>query len=146
MEEIIKTRLSVNLLDTEEFNIFVKELGKDQIISLMLKGFLFMYQNSQNQHQMTNVNNIVSNIIQSRETNKLYYSNENTTHTESRALKINNLPNVLIRECASYLEVIDYLHFSQCDGLIYVSCNSPSSLQYLDMIKDGYPNNLNKFP
>eukprot|EP01084_Bolivina_argentea_P017155 32040_1 len=143
MEEIIRFRLGVNQLDNNEFNVFVDRFGKDEMISLMLKGIIFMHQYSQNKYdQITNVNNIISNIIESREIKNK--PNENIINNES--FKINKLPNVLIRECASFLHVIDYLHFSQCDGLIYVACNSPSSLQYLDMTKNGYPYNLNKFP
>ncbi len=120
MEKIIRFRLSVKQLDTNEFNIFVNKFGKDEIISLLIKGFLYMHKYSQKQDDPTvnDVNNIISNIIESREINK---SNENKSNNES--LKLNKLPNVLIRECASYLNVIDYLNFSQCDGLINIATN-----------------------
>eukprot|EP01084_Bolivina_argentea_P219852 372746_1 len=141
MEELIRFRLSINQLDNNEFNVFVNKCGKDQIISLMLKSFLFMRQHSQNPYnQITNINDIISNITQSRTTKKSSDSN-----TSDESFKINKLSSALIRECSSYLNLIDYLSFSQCDGLIYVSCHSPVSLYYLDMSQNGYPDNLNKF-
>eukprot|EP01084_Bolivina_argentea_P157471 274418_1 len=148
MEEVIKFRLSVNQLKKEEFNEFINKLDIKTITSIMLKGFLYMHEYSENEYNestnyIKNINNIISTIITSRKINES--TEVRDTNISPNPLKINKLPNAMIQTCASYLNAVDYFDFSICDASIYVACNSPISLEKLDMTEDGYPNNLSRF-
>eukprot|EP01084_Bolivina_argentea_P269566 458175_1 len=151
MEEVIRFRLLVNELQDKEFNIFLNKLSHDEIISIMLKGFIYIHEENLNSN-VSNINNIIYNIIKLRQSNqpaitdnKLNIVNINKQKTVQK-IKLNELPSTIIRECASYLDVDDYLDFAQCDGSLYVACNSPCSLQSLDMTQYGYPADLSRFP
>eukprot|EP01084_Bolivina_argentea_P155743 271396_1 len=125
MEPLIKMRLLASQLQTCETQQLTQQLiqkiGFNTIISLIFNGFVLTYNKTQQHHnELSNINNIISDIIKSRDKNK---SSPNQL-TNTITLQIDELPFEMIGECASYLSVKDYMNFSLCNRNIYCASNS----------------------
>eukprot|EP01084_Bolivina_argentea_P001678 3101_1 len=152
MESLIRMRMLLDKLNDREYDQFLLSLtetfGKKQYISFIFGYFLQHFAKHDSHHKgVQKVVNLVSNIIELRKDVKGNITqNELTLHTES--LKIDTLPNEMIRKCASYLHVSEYLIFSQCNRRIYIATNSPCAIAFFPAtdFPDYHKCNLNRFP
>eukprot|EP01084_Bolivina_argentea_P315175 545986_1 len=145
MEELIRFRLLVEKLTDEEFELFTLKLiqlyGKNIIISSLFDHFNNHNQktNEQKQYTMTDITNIINQIINSRK--KIKKDIVNNKKDKLSVTNIAQLPSNLISETASFLDMLDYHSFQMTNRIIYVSCNSPCNLKTLFIAP--YNNHIN---
>eukprot|EP01084_Bolivina_argentea_P155744 271397_1 len=97
MEPLIKLRLLASQLQTYESQQLIHKIGFNKIISLIFNGFVLTYNKTQQHHnQLSNINNIISDIINSRNKNKASLNQLTNTIT----FQIDELPFEIIGECA----------------------------------------------
>eukprot|EP01083_Nonionella_stella_P047885 128176_1 len=122
---VIKFRLLAETLSTDEFHQFIfntiQTSGRDFILQ-SLSHLGMNNANANNQH-LTNMIHSISDIIQSRETKQ-----------DERISNVDQVPSIILGEIASYLNQYDYIHFSRSNRAIYIGCNSPNTLQCLDLL------------
>eukprot|EP01084_Bolivina_argentea_P210702 358538_1 len=144
MEPIIKFRLLAAQLQPYESQQLMQKIGFNKIISLIFNSFVLTFNKTQqHHHELSNIKNIISDIINSRDQNGSYPNQLTNTIT----LQIDELPFEMIGECASYLNIKDYMNFSLCNRNIYCASNSPIKLHELNLTNYNNYNmiNLNKF-
>eukprot|EP01084_Bolivina_argentea_P315176 545987_1 len=135
MEELIRFRLLVEKLTDEEFELFTLKLiqlyGKNIIISSLFDHFNNHNQktNEQKQYTMTDITNIINQIINSRK--KIKKDIVNNKKDKLSVTNIAQLPSNLISKTASYLDMWQYNLFQTTNRFIYISCNSPYTLNEL---------------
>eukprot|EP01084_Bolivina_argentea_P224553 379681_1 len=118
MQPLIKLRLLASQLKTHESQQLLQNIGFDKIISLIFSNFVLTYNKTHQHHnELSNINNMISDIIKLRDKNSNHFANKNIFH-------INELPFEMIGECASYLHIKDYINFSLCNRTIYCASNS----------------------
>eukprot|EP01084_Bolivina_argentea_P073818 133932_1 len=107
LQPLISFRLAVDKLNEKEFNIFqnkwVSLLNRD-IISSIIFHHIQCYNSEE--YNVTNIMNIITDIMNQRKKSK-----NNDNNIEQKPLKLNELPNVLISETASFLSEKDYINF-----------------------------------
>ena len=135
-------------LDDAEYNRMISRLfrgcPRKSVLTWLFEQFVDSVDGSIEQQVMNNAIRDSSNIIQSRVHNEC----------EIKPLKLGyktvaeSLSGDLYREIASYLVDKKYFEFSKTNRAIYVRCNSPTSLQYLDLINvQNYASiDLRKYP
>ena len=137
MEPLIKLRLQYSHLRREEtgqlMQTIMKSFGPDQIISVFFNHFIHKYSKSKvHDENVQNIKQMISKIIDSRKEAKKPKA-ENTSKEEPLPIQIDTLPSQMIRNCASFLQLKDYMNFSKANGTIYCASNSPCSLKELDL-------------
>eukprot|EP01084_Bolivina_argentea_P187611 323118_1 len=117
MEELIRFRLLVEKLTDKEFEQFTLKLirlyGKNIIISSLFDHFCKTtakrIQHKEKQYNMTDIINIINQIINSRQKDK---NNINNNKNNPLSIKnISQLPSNLISETASFLDMLEYHSF-----------------------------------
>eukprot|EP01084_Bolivina_argentea_P255315 429398_1 len=131
MEPLIKFRLLGSQLQKDEIQHFLQQVihiyDFNKILSWIFNHFLHQYNETKQHHNdLSNIINIISTIIDSRENVKS--SNKITP------LTIDRLPSDLIGECSSYLYIDEYINFMRINRIIYCASNSPITLQKLNII------------
>eukprot|EP01084_Bolivina_argentea_P304757 526416_1 len=142
MEPLIKLRLLESQLNSNEFKRLMEAIGFDKIISFLYSYFHSEYnRNKTHDPELLNINKLISEIINDRDTTQFVPVNNNSK------MQINDLPSVMIRKCASYLNTNDYMNFSKTNRAIYCASNSPIMVRELDIrsIKQYDISNLRRF-
>lgn len=147
MEPLIRLRSLGSEFDRNDvrklINKISQEYGTDAIFSFMFNHFLTKYkQSGKHDNALMDIIGLASQIIISKQADQQI--DEEDTETNSKVL-IHSMPSALIGNCASYLPVKQYLRFSVGNRKIFTACNSPSTLQELNMSKFDQCD-LNLFP
>ena len=121
--ETIRFGILFEKLTAKERNLFLNNIVSDQqnILICALR-YCVMHEPSIGKE----FNSTLSRIIHAREENKL-------TRKVS-AFTLDNIPQAVIGNCASFLKQVDYVNFSQTNRCIYMGCNDPNVLKYLDVM------------
>ena len=107
----------------------INEFEAEAIIAPFCGQFLESNLINKNVQLIETAMNIIKAIITSRSK-----SNQNNNQA-SIANKLESLPSELIGEVSSYLEHKDHISLSKANRSIYIGCNSPNTLQVLDLIE-----------
>eukprot|EP01084_Bolivina_argentea_P073819 133934_1 len=130
----ISFRLAVDKLNDKEFSIFqnqwVSLLNREIISSIIFQDAIKYCRSNSKEYNLTTIMNIITDIMNQRKKSK-----NNNNSTQQTQLKLNKLPNVLIGETALFLPEKDYINFEVSCRQIYVSCNNPATLLYLNCTK-----------
>eukprot|EP01083_Nonionella_stella_P270553 916315_1 len=146
LTKAIRFRHLITELTNEERAGFLSKLV-DSHTDLILAS-LFEYLTKQNQINAVNdVNKSLSDIIQSRKAKPGAKAAKPKTIC-TRNIQLHQFPRVIIGYIASFLNQWDYRDFSHCNRSTYLGCNSPNTLQKLDLIELGDDSfiNLASFP
>eukprot|EP01083_Nonionella_stella_P175939 614247_1 len=91
-------------------------------------------------HEANHFNESLSDIINSRK--------EKPKAIPTNNIQLHQMPRALIGYTASFLKQRDYVKFAMSNRTIYLGCNSPNLLHWLDLtdMTDYSPINLTAFP
>ena len=119
----IHFRYLASQLTEQEIQTFISSLNEDLVINALF--YYVVYQSKADSfiEPAYDVTQTVSNIIQSRK----------PAETETKGIKLDQLPQRLIGNVASYLKGTSYEALSQCTRAIYLGCNTPNLLQSLSV-------------
>ena len=132
MEESILFRSMIKSLSTNEFNQFSDKIFEKFNVRELLTESLFhllAYQgrNALNTKYTNNINNILINIIHSRQDQD--EDKEEEEVTDSNKISITNLSYDLVSNVGSYLDFYDSMKYRLINRHIYISCKQcPSSI------------------
>ena len=92
-----------------------------------------------NDNELNNINDTISNIIQQRKEKPKPFPTTN--------IKLDELPKALIGHTASFLHQNEYHRLEKTNRSIYIGCNTPNMLNNLDLrkIKNYSSINLTKY-
>eukprot|EP01083_Nonionella_stella_P073002 197095_1 len=148
MEPLIRLRLLAAQLKQHELQHLIQSVIEsytaDQILSFIFNHFVLRYQQTKEvDSDATQMIQMISDVLNTR---KKTQSKANQKRTVSATIKIDSIPSDMIGECASFLQVIDYISFSKCNRKTYIGCNSPATLQMFDLTNKSIECNMNRFP
>eukprot|EP01083_Nonionella_stella_P166689 558032_1 len=124
MNEAIQFRHLITQLTHQERIGFLSKLVGSHID--MILTCLFKHLSKSNQTDEVNVfNKQLSDIIQSRKDKPAPLCMQN--------IKLDQFPRAIIGYTASFLDQDDYIHFSISNRSTYLGCNSPNTLQKLNL-------------
>eukprot|EP01084_Bolivina_argentea_P268495 456059_1 len=131
----VRFRSLSDQLTDKEYTTFITQVIKSHGRQLLNRYIFqqFIPTNTSNISELDNLINIISNIIQSRKQKKQLLSPTN----------IDQFPAAIIGFIASYLNQNEYTSFESTNRYVYVSCNSPNTLQYLDLTNVSDISNIN---
>ena len=130
LTQAIKFRILADELDDDEFHRYITSLLQSDGKQLLLRSLFSEFIKPNNNDGMKTViksNQIISNIIESRNIKHRKHLNNNRT--------ICSLSNELIGELAAYLQQSDYISFSQSNRCIYYAANNPNKLLHLNLLR-----------
>eukprot|EP01083_Nonionella_stella_P227849 808028_1 len=124
MEELVEFTLILKQLDDNELIQFLSESLKNYGHSLFGKLFFNYFMHRCHRTEIKDHTQCLMDIINAREDKPNKITPNDHTH-------IDELPSILIAECASYLPLSEYVLFSQSNRRIFVSTNKPFKLYEL---------------
>eukprot|EP01084_Bolivina_argentea_P052373 96227_1 len=128
VNKAIKFRYLAAQLTNEETHFFINKLIENHTNTILNALFHQMAKVRINDSsENDSINNIISNIILSREKKPKIFVPQN--------IKLDQIPQKLIGIISSFLNQHEYIHFSQLNRFIYLGCNTPNTLQVLNLRK-----------
>eukprot|EP01083_Nonionella_stella_P187309 687939_1 len=126
LTKAIQFRHLLSQLTDEERISFLSVMLNDHV-DVIISGLFFHFIQSNDSEVLNDVNNSVSNIIQQRK--------EKPKLECATNIKLDQFPRDIIGYTASFLNQWDYIHFSVSmrNRSIYLGCNTPNSLQELEL-------------
>eukprot|EP01084_Bolivina_argentea_P282810 484191_1 len=137
LTKAVKFRSLTTQLNKNETRQFMHYLS-DNHFKLIEKALFDQILNVFSINEAENINQLISNIIQSRK--------EKPKPIQPQNIKLDNLPKSLIGVTASFLTQYDYINFSKCNRSIFIGCNSPNLMQEFIMVSNHPAVNLALYP
>eukprot|EP01083_Nonionella_stella_P019795 54930_1 len=143
MEHLIQFRLlSASLNDDEKDELIVELVDictNTMLISAIFDHLARVIKSPEYDNKtILQINSVLFKIIEKRDvdTKEMIESTESVDimndESESTIIEFQHIPSDLIRHISSYLQMKDHMSFEQSSREVYVSCNSPSTLQNVD--------------
>ena len=136
MDSLIQSQILFDSLDTNERRVYVNKVI-ERCAPDIINEALFMYFSKKilsfqpyDSNHINLMNESLTDIIYSRDT---------IEESASSYSKLDEISPPLISKIASFLNEMDYIHFSQTNRKIYIGCHSPYSLTSIDFINNNYP-------
>eukprot|EP01083_Nonionella_stella_P141171 434426_1 len=137
MEELIRFRSQIDLLNDQEFIVLIESLTRPHVTNVLFEHFRSQLINTteheQWQHKvLPNIRTIsghIQKIIDSRDSKPSVDTEEQNTITN-----LDDLPMVMISSVSSFLNLEDTIRFERTNRTIFIGTRSPISLKSLDAI------------
>eukprot|EP01083_Nonionella_stella_P029752 81811_1 len=147
LQPLIRLRLLASQLKQHELQHLIQSTIEsytaDQILSLIFNHFVLKYQQTrEHDNDVFPMIQMISSVLNTRKKN----TKSNVKRAVSTEIKIDSIPSDMIGECASFLQVSDYVSFSKCNRKTYIGCNSPTTLQEFNLTNEFIGCDLNRFP
>eukprot|EP01083_Nonionella_stella_P092263 258224_1 len=148
MQPLIRLRLLASRLTQHELQHLIQSVIEsytaEQILSLIFNHFVLKYQQTkEHDNDVSRIIQMISNVLNARKKTKSTFK---PACGVSPKIKIDAIPSDMIGECASFLQVSDYVSFSKCNRRTYIGCNSPVTLQSFSLTHESIGCDLNRFP
>ena len=125
LTQAVEFRSLAAQLTDQEVQTFITNLAQSDpelIIQSLFSGFIHQT-NRSNDPQNDRCNDMISNIIQSRDDKS----------AKQDDIKFNTLPRRLVGRCASYLDHKSYSALSVCNRSAFLGCTTPIMVEELDL-------------
>ena len=141
MEHLLKFKMRMSLLTTEEFNQLLTSFDKDYLINVLFKllhqSFIPKSKCLSFKDNVSFINNTIQKI------DKIIYSRENNHNehdddldidiqTSNKVIKLDELSLPIISLISGFLQFKDMISFEKTNKTIFIGTRSPLSLQKLD--------------
>eukprot|EP01084_Bolivina_argentea_P220145 373149_1 len=140
LSNAIKFRSLSHQLTKQEFKEFLNKMIDHNKTNLITTSFFnYFIKNNNCNDDLSDINSILSNIIQSRKQKPKLHSKTN--------MKLNQLPQSVIGYVGSFLDQIDYFDYEKTNRSIFIGCNSPNMLSMIRLrfLNNYSPINLSKY-
>eukprot|EP01084_Bolivina_argentea_P286152 490838_1 len=126
LSKAVKFQFLAAQLTENETSLFINKLFQNHPKHINMALFNHML-NVLTTAESDNINELISNIIQSRKKKPKPIKKQN--------IKLDSIPKSLIGVIASFLNQKNYINFSKCNRYIYLGCNTPNLIQVLILYK-----------
>eukprot|EP01083_Nonionella_stella_P091485 255798_1 len=132
MEELIKFRSQIDLLNNKEFITFIQSFQRENVTNLFFGYFRYQLINTTNYQQWQQ--EVLPNIhIMICQIQKIIDSRSKLVQDEQQNnINLDDLPLVMISSISSFLDLKDTLKFEKTNRNIFIGTRSPISRQSLD--------------
>lgn len=145
MEELIRFRSRMDLINDDEFIMFIKSYSKDFVANVLFQHFHNQLIHTNNIQEWENkirpnvdkMSDTINNIIDSRNKNNQKNKDDQEIDIDERKeqtinLKLDNLPFIMISYISSFLNIDDTLIAERTNGSLFIGSRSPISIQKMN--------------